>query len=55
MSEYTIKDRVAIIGAGETKYYKRGQAPVPEFRLACEAIIKAAEDAGIDVRDIDGI
>ena len=55
MSEYTIRDRVAIIGVGETKYYKRGQAPVPEFRLACEAIINAAEDAGIDVRDIDGV
>src|SRR5579864_5579318 len=55
MSEYTVKDRVAIIGVGETKYYKRGQAPVSEFRLACEAIIKAADDAGIDVRDIDGI
>src|ERR1700720_3680732 len=55
MSEYTIKDRVAIIGVGETKYYKRGQAPVPEFRLACEAIINAAEDAGIDVREIDGV
>jgi acetyl-CoA acetyltransferase len=55
MSEYTVKDRAAIIGVGETKYYKRGQAPVSEFRLACEAIIKAAEDAGIDVRDIDGI
>src|SRR5260370_22048051 len=55
MSEYTVKDKVAIIGLGETKYYKRGQAPVCEFRLACEAIIKAAEDAGIDVREIDGI
>jgi hypothetical protein len=28
MSEYTVKDRVAIVGLGETKYYKRGQAPV---------------------------
>ena len=55
MGEYTVKDKVAIIGLGETKYYKRGQAPVPEFRLACEAIIKAADDAGIDVREIDGI
>src|SRR5258708_12905016 len=55
MSDYTIKDKVAIVGIGETKYYKRGQAPVSEFRLACEAIIKAADDAGIDVRDIDGI
>jgi len=55
MDQYTVKDRVAIVGVGETKYYKRGQAPVSEFRLACEAIIKAADDAGIDVRDIDGI
>ena len=50
----TIKDKVAIAGIGETKYYKRGTAPLPEFRLACEAIIKAAEDAGIAVTDIDG-
>src|SRR5690242_10956733 len=55
MNEYTIKDKVAVVGLGETKYYRRGQAPVSEFRLACEAIIKAANDAGIDVRDIDGI
>ncbi len=27
MSDYTVKDKVAIIGVGETKYYKRGQAP----------------------------
>ncbi|MGA6971574.1 MAG: hypothetical protein WBY93_08090 [Candidatus Binatus sp.] len=51
----TIKDKVAIAGIGETIYYKRGTAPVSEFRLACEAIIKAAEDAGIKVTDIDGI
>ena len=51
----TIKDKVAIAGIGETIYYKRGTAPVSEFRLACEAIIKAADDAGIKVTDIDGI
>ena len=51
----TIKDKVAIAGIGETTYYKRGTAPVSEFRLACEAIIKAADDAGIKVTDIDGI
>jgi len=50
----TIKDKVAIVGIGETIYYKRGTAPVSEFRLACEAIIKAADDAGIKVTDIDG-
>ena len=51
----TIRDKAAIVGVGETRYYKRGGAPVSEFRLACEAITKAAEDAGIAVTDIDGL
>jgi acetyl-CoA acetyltransferase len=50
----TIKDKTAVVGIGETTYYKHGQAPVAEFRLTLEAIMKVAEDAGIDVRDIDG-
>lgn len=50
----TIKDKTAVVGVGETTYYKRGRAPVTEFQLAVEAIRKAADDAGIDVRDIDG-
>jgi len=54
MEEFTVKDKVAVAGIGESKYYKRGQAPVPEFKLAVEAITKAAEDAGIAVTDIDG-
>src|ERR1700676_4651768 len=55
MSEFTIKDKVAIAGLGETQYYKRGGAPVSEFRLALEAIQRAADDAGIPVTAIDGI
>ena len=54
MSDYTIKDKAAVVGVGETIYYKRGGAPVPEFRLACEAVMKAADDAGLKVSDIDG-
>ena len=50
----TIKDKTAVVGIGETTYYKHGGAPVTEFRLVLEAITKAADDAGIDVRDIDG-
>jgi acetyl-CoA acetyltransferase len=50
----TIKDKTAVVGIGETTYYKHGGAPVAEFRLVVEAITKAADDAGIDVRDIDG-
>jgi len=44
-----------VVGIGETTYYKRGESPDSEFALACEAIRKAADDAGIDVREIDGI
>src|ERR1700680_1735987 len=54
MTEYTVKDKTAIVGIGETAYYKRGGSPAPEFVMCCEAIIKAADDAGIDVKDIDG-
>jgi acetyl-CoA acetyltransferase len=53
--ENTIRDKVAVVGIGETPYYKHGRSPVAEFRLVIEAVKSAAEDAGIDVRDIDGI
>lgn len=45
----------AVVGIGETKVYKRGEAPDAEFALACDAIRRAANDAGIDIREIDGI
>ena len=44
-----------VAGIGETRYYKRGESPDSEFKLACEAIRRAADDAGIDVHArIDG-
>ncbi|MFN0096771.1 MAG: thiolase C-terminal domain-containing protein [Dehalococcoidia bacterium] len=55
MTERTIRGKTAIVGIGETRYYKRGAAPDPEFKLTLEAIMLAAEDAGIDVREIDGL
>ncbi len=54
-SDFTVRDKVAIAGIGETKYYKRGGAPVAEFRLALEAIKLAAADAGIPIKQLDGI
>ena len=50
----TIRGKVAIAGVAETAYYKRGAATDPEFKMALQAIIKAADDAGIAVTDIDG-
>lgn len=54
MTAYSLKDKVAIVGIGETTYYKRGGAPVSEFQLALEAIQKAVADAGLQVEDVDG-
>jgi len=54
VSDYTVKDKVAVVGIAETTYYKRGGAPVSEMQLTLQAIIAAAEDAGIDPRQIDG-
>jgi acetyl-CoA acetyltransferase len=50
----TVKGRAAIVGVGETTYYKHGASPVPEFVLACQAVLNAAADAGLDLAEIDG-
>lgn len=50
----TLRGRVAIVGIGETPYYKHGQSPDSEFKLAAKAILAACTDAGIDPRRIDG-
>ncbi len=54
MSDRSIRGKVAVVGVGETRYYKRGQSPDPEFVLGLKAILAACEDAGIDPREIDG-
>ena len=54
MSERTLRGRTAVVGVGETEYYKRGQSPDPEFKLGLRAILAACDDAGIDPREIDG-
>ena len=54
MSTRTLKGRTAVIGIGETTYYKRGQSPDAEMKLALQAIVNACTDAGIHPRDIDG-
>ena len=49
-----MKGRAVIAGIGESIYYERGRAPHSEFQLACIAIRRAAEDAGVAAADIDG-
>lgn len=39
----------AVIGVGESRYYKAGAASESEFQLLCTAIKNAAADAGLDL------
>ncbi|HZQ59396.1 MAG TPA: hypothetical protein VFA84_15255 [Acidimicrobiales bacterium] len=55
MSERTLRDRTAVVGVGRTPYWRRGQSePHTKFELACQAILAAVADAGLDVADVDG-
>ncbi|GAA0530475.1 thiolase C-terminal domain-containing protein [Pigmentiphaga daeguensis] len=54
MSDRSLKGRVAVAGIGESRYYKHGQSPDAEFKLALQAILAACRDAGIAPADIDG-
>jgi acetyl-CoA acetyltransferase len=45
----------AVAGIGESGYYERGRSPYSEFQLACIAIRRAVEDAGLRLSDVDGI
>jgi acetyl-CoA acetyltransferase len=54
MTERTLRGKVAIAGIGETTYYKHGQSPDAEFKLALQAVLAACRDAGIDPREVDG-
>ena len=49
-----MQGQAAVVGIGETDYYKRGESPKTEFQLASEAINKAVADAGLKLEDIDG-
>ena len=47
--------RAVIAGIGETAYWRWGKADRSELALACEAILKAAADAGLPPGEIDGL
>lgn len=50
----TIRGKTAVVGIGQTPYYKRGTSPDGELVLAIKAIVAACEDAGIAPSDVDG-
>tara|TARA_R100000005_G_scaffold96271_1_gene81971 strand:- start:10251 stop:11420 length:1170 start_codon:yes stop_codon:yes gene_type:complete len=50
------KSHACIVGIGETEYTRRGGIQgKSELALACEAVIKATQDAGISLEEIDGL
>jgi acetyl-CoA acetyltransferase len=49
-----LRGAAAVVGIGETPYYKRGTSPDPELKLCLRAIVAACEDAGVSPKDIDG-
>jgi acetyl-CoA acetyltransferase len=50
-----VHSAAVVVGVGESPYYKRGDAPISEFQLACTAITHAVADAGLQLRDVDGL
>ena len=54
MTGRTLRGKVAVVGIGETAYYKHGRSPDPEFKLTLKAILAACKDAQLDPREIDG-
>ena len=49
-----IRDKVCIVGVGESEYGRHGSIDRPEFQLALQAILAACADAGLDPRRLDG-
>jgi hypothetical protein len=51
-NQRSLRGRVAVVGIGETDYYRHGASPDAEFKLALKATLAACDDAGLDPRDI---
>lgn len=48
--------RAHLVGVGETRYARWGRiGDVSEHELACQAIQRAVADAGLSMRDVDGL
>lgn len=45
----------AVVGLGESEYYRGGKSPFTVLQLAAKAIRAAVEDAGLSMADIDGL
>ncbi|OYD61477.1 thiolase C-terminal domain-containing protein [Rhodococcus sp. OK302] len=50
----SLRGKVAIAGIGASDYFRHGGSSESEFSMVLRAIIAAAEDAGIEIGEIDG-
>jgi acetyl-CoA acetyltransferase len=50
-----VHGRAAVVGVGESTYYRAGGSPHTAFQLACTAIRNAVDDAGLSAGDVDGL
>lgn len=50
----TIRGQAAVVGVGESAFYKHGKSPRTEFQLCLDAILAACRDAGIPPKSVDG-
>jgi acetyl-CoA acetyltransferase len=48
------RGRTAIVGVGESTFYKHGRSPDSEFKMTLDAVLAACHDAGLNPRQIDG-
>ena len=44
----------AVVGVGNTSFYKRGTSPHSSLQLTLQAVLDTCADAGVDPRDVDG-
>jgi acetyl-CoA acetyltransferase len=53
MANWELRDKVCIVGVGTTAY---GSFPQTDsYGLGCSALLNAASDAGLELKDIDGL
>ena len=51
----SLRGGAAVVGIGNTPFYKRGTSPDSSLRLILRACLAACTDAGVDPRQVDGV
>ncbi|WFR72602.1 transporter [Prescottella defluvii] len=54
MAANSLRGQVAVAGIGASDYFRHGGSTESEFTMVLRAVLAAADDAGVEVDDIDG-